>query len=632
MRAVLVTPVLLLLITSCGGGAPTIAPTVPLAPNTQLPTPALEAPPDVSALPAPRGLALTVHFARPRAVFDKVMSVLGSLSSLLPSFGKLDLDGAVTAVAGAPIGAAIDFDQPMDFAMSDWNGGPRMAGSVGLVATPAARETLERFYKSADAGEGVVRLEPREDGPDGAAPRPCAILLGSGGAARLVCGETDKAVSQLGPYLARTMTRTTSNDDMRVEVFVHELRDAKVDDAPKPDRDPGDAMADDLVNKLSADVSSVVLETSSRSGDLDTKVTTGFASATSPLTRAILGMGTPGTPPALFDRLPRDASFAWYGRGASPAELEPLRATLFDAMQKWSIDDGYAPEATDKLLVPFRHVLLAGGPWAVASGARLDQARSALDAYVAGAKTNEGARGKARPARSDWLVAGVEEPAERWIDAARVLVKSDDLKPVPGAAKRQHDPPRDSLKLSIRPVPAALQLPAGTLHVEAQVTPNPKWVAKRKKDKMSVDATLPHAFHLFIVPDGARTWFAVGEDPALAATEVLASLGGAPDAGSLASRRDLDALRGMPASTAGFLSVAGLVSWRGGETDDELHHARESLLGLASMTNGGMTPVPVALAAMPGSSGAEQGGELALRVVFPLSVGLEIAASPHSIF
>jgi len=637
MRASVAAPLLAVLVVSCGGGTPTVAPTVPVA-STPPPPPSVpvEQPPDVSAVPAPGGLAVTLHIAHPRVVFDKVTSVLGSLSSLLPSLGKVDLDSAVTTAAGAPIGAALDLDQPIDVAVSDWNGdgGPKIAGSVALLPTPAARDALERFYRSTETGQHVLRLAPREDAPEGATPRPCAILPAPGGA-RLVCGETEKAVLHLGPYLARTMTHTTSNDDVRVEVFVRELREAKdtpPDDAPKPDKDPGDLLMDQLVEKLSADVGSVVLEASSRSGVLDTTVTTGFASATSGLTRAMLGQGTPGAPPELFDRLPRDASFAWYGRGASPADLEPLRTSLFEAMRQWSIDDGYAPAVIDEQLAPLRPLLLAGGPWAVATGARLDAARSALDAYVAGGTKTEAVRARARPGRVGWFVAGVQEPAQRWIDAARALVKSDGIKAT-GKPKRTRDPQKETWKLSMGPVPTALHLPAGTVQVEARVTANPKWIVKRTRDKLSVtDATLAHSVHVFIVPDGARTWLAAAEDPALAATQVLASLHGAPDAGTLVSRRDLDGLRAMPGSTAGFVSAAGLVGWRGGETDEELRKSREALAGIASLTAGGTTPVPIVFAATPGTGGASEGGDFGLRVVFPLNLGLELAASPHSIF
>jgi hypothetical protein len=142
---------------------------------------------------------------------------------------------------------------------------------------------------------------------------------------------------------------------------------------------------------------------------------------------------------------------------------------------------------------------------------------------------------------------------------------------------------------------------------------------------------IPHTTHVFVVPDGARTWFAAAEDAALAATEVRGSLSGAGDGATLKTRRDLDPLRAMPASTAGFLSVAGLATWlRSDWSDEGLRKARESLTGLATLSDQGATPVPVAIAATRQAGGP--GGDVRLRFVFPFRIGLEVAASPHSIF
>jgi hypothetical protein len=224
----------------------------------------------------------------------------------------------------------------------------------------------------------------------------------------------------------------------------------------------------------------------------------------------------------------------------------------------------------------------------------------------------------------------VEEPPQRWIDGVRELVKYDAVKPT-GKPRRKHDAQKESTKLFLSPVPVALQLPAGTLHVEARVTQNQAWLAAQAKAKTKVkDPVLPHTVHFFIVPDGARTWFSAAEDASLAASEVRESLAAAPGTGTLASRRDLDGLRAMPASTAGFVSVASLATWLSSNASDEgLRRARESLAGLASLTNGGGTPVPLSLSAMPKSGG---GGDVRMRVVFPIQIAVGVAASPHSIF
>jgi hypothetical protein len=606
--------------------------------------------PDVSPLPAPAGLGFTVHLAHPRATFQQLSSLLGSLIATLTGGAKLDPESLVGLALGAPLGGIVDLDQPIDLAVSDVDSpdrSPKIAGAVVLTDPVAAREILEKYYKAIQTAPGVIRLEPRDDAPD-ASPRPCMLAPSPGPDAaarttRLVCGEDVEAVRHLGPYLARTMSRLASRDDLRVEVFVRELHPPKsgkkeltpggwapVDGGTV---DPTDKLLDDLTEKLTDDVGSVVLEASSDGAAVDVRLSTKFVDTASPLTRALVGAGTPSAPPpAAFERLPRDASFAWYGRGAGPADLGPLRTLLFDSLRTWLADDGFAPGAIDTQLAPFEHLALTGGPWVVASGLRVDAARAALDAYVDGGKTTEAARAKARAAMQGWFVGAVEEPSQAWIDGVRELVKNDPVKPT-GKPRRKRDPSKESTRLSLAPVPPALQLPAGTLHLVSHVTQNPEWTLDQRKKKNPIqpgDAVIPRTVHVFVVPDGARTWFAMAEDAAVAATEVRGSLSSAGDAGTLKTRRDLDALRAMVASTAGFLSVAGLSTWVHSDWSDEgLRKVRESLMGLASLTDHGTTPVPMALTAARTTGG---GGDVRLRFVFPIRVGLEVAASPHAVF
>jgi hypothetical protein len=650
-RIAVVLPAIAVCLASCGGSPPTVAPTAPAA--SAVPASAIAAPepaPDVSPVPAPAGLGFTVHLAHPRATFQQLSSLLGSIAAMFAG-AKLDPESLVAMAVGAPVGAVVDLDQPIDFAVSDVDSPDsslKIAGSVALSDPVAARETLEKYYKAIQTAPGILRLEPRDDAPDGASPRPCVLAAssspeGTGSrTTRLVCGDEVDAVRHLAPYLTRTMTRLASRDDLRVEVFVRELHPPK---AGKKELTPGgwapvdggtvdptDKLFNDLTEKLTDDVGSVVLEASSDGAAVDVRVSTKFVDASSPLTRALVGAGTPSAPPpTAFERLPRDASFAWYARGATPADLGPLRNLLFDSLRTWLADDGYTPGALDTQLAPFQRLVLTGGPWVAATGLGIAGARAALDAYAGAGKTTEAARAKARAAMQGWMVAAVEEPSQGWLDGVRELVKNDPVKPT-GKPRRKRDPSKESTRLTLAPVPAALQLPAGTLHLEAHVTQNPEWTLAQRKAKAKVtDPVASHTTHVFVVPDGARTWFAAAEDAALAATEVRGSLSGAGDAGTLKTRRDLDALRAMPASTAGFLSVAGLVAWLHSDWSDEgLRKARESLLGLAALSDQGATPVPMALAATRAASGS--GGDVRLRFVLPIHLGLEVAASPHSIF
>jgi hypothetical protein len=637
---------------ACGGSRSTIAPTAlrsPVPPSSVAVSSPLA--PDLSPVANPAGLGLTVHLAHPRDTLRQVTSLFGSLGSLFGGGAKLDPGSLVATAIGAPIGAVVDLDQPIDCAVSDVTSSetsPQIAGSAALIDPGAARETLEKYFEWTPAEGGVVRLQPRGEATSGGAIRPCILAPSFGaspGATRLVCGSGKDALRSLSPYLTRTMTRLSSRDDLRVEMFVRALRPPKSGDAAAlpgagpaavdaAAADPTDALFEQLTGKLTTDVGSLVLEASTDASTVDVRLTTRFVDTGSPLTRALVGAGAPAlSVPAAFDRLPSGALSAWYGRGATPADLAPLRKTVFDGFRAMLEDEGYTSSVSGTLVAPLERLLLTGGPWVVATGLDLDAARAALDSYVSAGKSTEVARAAARRPMQGWAVAAVEEPPQAWIDGVREIVKGDSLKPT-GKPTRPDDPQKESTRLALAPLVAALKLPPGTLHVEAHVTQNAAWTAAQTKAKVEIkDPLIPRTLHVFVVPDGARTWFAAAEDPLVAAREVRASLSGADDSGTLKVRRDLDGLRGMPASTAGFASVASLATWLVGDASNVgLRRARESLAGLAGLTEGGGTPVPFALTATPATGGAVAGGDVLLRILFPIRVGMEVAASPHSIF
>ena len=444
---------------ACGGSPPTVAPTAAVVPSATVSAPVVAPEPaaDVSAVPAPLGLGVTVHMAHPRATLQQLTSLLTSVSSLFPGF-KADADNLVALAVGAPIGAIVDLDQPIDLAVSDVDSPEatmKVAGAVALIDPAVARETLEKYFKWTPTGAGVVRLQPREDAPDGATPHPCMLSPAFGPApngVRLVCGDGEESVRHLGPYLARTMTRLTSGDESRLEVFVRELRHVKKggssqdasgsSTADAGTGDPTDKLFDDLTAKLTDDVGSVIFEASSDAAIVDLRMTTRFVDAASPLTRALVGAGVPSAPPPeAFERLPRSSSFAWFGRGTTPQDVAPLRKLLVESLHATLEDEGYTPAVTDTLMQPLQSLALTGGPWVVASGLDLDAARSALDAYASGGKSTDAARAKARAAMQGWMLGAVEEPAQAWLDGVRAVVKDDALKPT-GKPRRKREPRR----------------------------------------------------------------------------------------------------------------------------------------------------------------------------------------------
>ncbi|HEY6463780.1 MAG TPA: hypothetical protein VIY73_26605 [Polyangiaceae bacterium] len=646
MRSVPRAPVALLaLLTTlpciaCGASTPTMAPAVPASSPTApvAGSPPLAAP-DMSAVPEPDVLQVTVHLAHPKATFDQVSSFLKPLAAILGKSPDTDLETLIDKAAGAHLGALVDLDKPLDVAMSDFDddGDPTVVASGILDDANAARPTLEREYVWTTTGLGTARLDLRPDVAAGGDTKPCMIYPAAGKSSRIVCAETPKALEAMGPYVARTMSKLDGQDDVRVEVFVKHLEAAKKAVAEGlasggATKDAGEKLLDAIAGKLPDDVGREIFEASFDGKTVDARFTTRFVSAGSPLTRALVGLGAPGAPPAVFDRLPNDSYAAWYARGTSQADVEPLAHLLFDGLRDWIVEDGYTESAADSAVAPLRKLFFTGHPWAAAFGNPSDRARAALDAYADAGKTSQAARAKASAGSEGWFVAGVEESPDVWIDAWRAFVKADSLRATRKPSAK-HDVNKENTHLFVAPVPASLQLPAGTLHVEARSTQNPAWLAANHTMKVGPGETyVPHTLHFFVVPDGNRTWLASAEDPALAAAEVRMSLGGSP-AATMASRPDADTLRKSPSSQGGFLSVAALASWWAtGSTDHALKKAHDAVSGLAGLTNHGMTPVPMSITSMPAPGGAAAGGDVRVRIVFPVMVALEVAASPKPIF
>lgn len=629
---------------ACAPSQPTAAPIAP-APAHSAPvavTPP-EPAPDLSPVPAPDGLSMTLHLAHPKATTDQLAQLLGSSPWVALLGTKLDAEELVGLAVGVPVGPLLDLDQPMDFAVSDIDsddGTPSVAGSAVLSNPVAAREALSRYFTLETTSPGIVRLLPRDDAPDNAAPRPCMMAQSAASTTRLVCGLDKGSLLHLGPYLTRTMPRVASTSDLRLEIFSYGLHlprsseprvltpsGSVVVDAGASD--PGAEMIEGLFDKMSGDLASFVVEASTDGATLDLRVTTTFTSAESPVTRALVGQGTPDPqlPPA-YAQLPADTSFAMYSRGAARADLAPLKDALLASLSQWMTDDGYSPAEIEEQITPLRQVILTGGPWVVGGGYRVDSARTALDGYVAGHSTSLAARTKAWTALQAWVVAEVDEPSQPWIDALRAFAKVEGKKPS-GKPRRKHKAQRDHGRFVVVPVPGALKLPDGTLHLELRSTPNPDWLAAQPRKPPPVPA-LAHTSHLFVVPDGARTWMALAEDPALAAAQVRAALD--PTA-THASTTTAGGLGATARSGGGFLTLAALAMTAAGDTtDEELRKTRDALTSLGTMPSGGCDPVPFALVATPAPGGIAAGGDFGFRILLPIALMVKAADASPPIF
>jgi hypothetical protein len=629
---------------ACTPSQPTAAPIVAaLAKSAPVAVTPPEPAPDLSPLPAPGGLSMTLHLAHPRATTDLLASLLGSSPWLALLGTKLDAEELAGLAAGAPVGSLLDLDQPMDFAVSDVDSDdvtPSIAGSAVLSNPIAAREALSRYFVLEPTSPGIVRLMPRDDAPDNTSPRPCMMAQSMASTTRLVCGADKTSLLHLGPYLTRTMPRIATRSDLRFEVFTHGLHlprshetrvmtpsGALVVDAGATD--PSDEMIEALFDRMSADLGSFVVEASSDGATLDLQMTTTFTAAASPVTRALVGQGTPDLqPPAAYASLPSDTSFAMFSRGAAPADLAPLKDTLLAMLLQWLTNEGYTPAEIEEQSAPLRRVILTGGPWVVGAGYRVDAARTALDGYVAGRSTSLAARTKAWTSLQGWAVAEIDEPAQPWIDALRTLAKFSGKKPS-GKPLRKHKLQPEHVTLAVAPVPAALRLPDGSLHVEARTAENREWLAAQPRKPPPVPV-IAHTSHLLLVPDGPRTWMAFAEDPAFAAAQVRAALDPTAPHASNAAAGGLEAIA---RSGGGFLTLAAVTMTAAGDTsDEELRKTRDALTSLATMPSGGRDPVPFAIVATPAASGIASGGDFSFRLLLPIGLLVKAADASPPIF
>ncbi|HEX7665749.1 MAG TPA: hypothetical protein VF407_14585, partial [Polyangiaceae bacterium] len=210
------------LVAACGGDAPPPA-AAPVA-TAAKPAPAVAA--DTSAVPEPADLVVSARLTKP----SQVESVVGGWTSLpMPA-----ADDVADIISDLNVGSIIDLDAPIDVAVAVEGHAKRMkpvyAFAVG-VKNGANPQSLERV-KTTSIGGGVYKLEAKrshaansddDDMDDGGTL--CEIMPAAGPSAnRLICGGSEGAVAQLGPYLARTAPRTTYPTDLHVEARLDPLR------------------------------------------------------------------------------------------------------------------------------------------------------------------------------------------------------------------------------------------------------------------------------------------------------------------------------------------------------------------------------------------------------------------------
>ena len=581
-RALPAAVLLLLALPSCGGTPP--APQAPAAP-VALAAPALPKPPDLSAVPDPSALVASGRLAKPSASLAIVRQWTN-----LPQPQSEDVTELMT---GEAMGALVDLDQPIDFAVVVAGTGLRIhdrtAVSAVLKDVERTKAALQERYKLVPGENGALLVQglghatssdadADEHGDDDS--RACEIAPAYGPAStRLVCAWGGKALSDLAPWLTRTASRAATTSDLHVELRMQPLR-ATLSAAK---RLIGGMLAGllgggtsgsgtrELLSSAGGDVVDFGLDLDTAALDVELTQAAGHATAAVRFSRSASALARLVTahpdrsaaPPAAFWQMPGDADFAFFERGIDDAEIARARDLALHVASDRLAEEGI-PEADRKPIVEALGKLTTSAPVAYASGFDQDAAMKAMAAVRSHKDGSDpAALQEARRASAEvllgWHVMAVDEPAVRFVaaldDIARVWAR-----PTVASAFRAKGRPSPALRQM--PVPKGGALPVGTQHY---VIEYPLGAGRHEPSGKPKVASIPSkavAMHLIIAPEGTRTWVGLGGGDALVASKLAASIAPAsPD--SLAARAEMAPFKTAVAGSAGFVTLRAVAGGAG---------------------------------------------------------------------
>lgn len=310
---------------------------------------------DLTPVQEPAGIVGVGRWKNPSATLGGVASCTGLDPRLLEGNGKLLADVVLREVLGGQVDTSqlagvVALDAPVDVLValdsSPKRRAPFTAVSLGLVSLERARGAVEG--SAVEVAPGMWRVGSKDN-----TDATCVIAAAAGSApARLICGERDRDVMALGPYLARNAptiqlpgadmhgeVRFTAIADLHGNEFRQQLKsiplvlesqatinektfDRAIADAAVGIQQELTALIGDL-DKVTFDIGVDSASCFKMSGDLQLKGKASWLAGTIS-DRA----DQVGPPPAIFWRLPKDTDAAFYSRGADPARYSEILRTL----------------------------------------------------------------------------------------------------------------------------------------------------------------------------------------------------------------------------------------------------------------------------------------------------------------
>jgi hypothetical protein len=581
-------PIGIAAVLACALGCAEAPPPVPAVPVASAePAPAPKVAVDLAPVTEPSDIFVVARWKNPNATLSGIASCAGVPVEIAETTARKLVDSAMSnafrgGVDGRAIADAVALDASLDLVVAidpASRGTPNalFAFSVPLTAFDRVRGALEARGPLDEVAPGLYRVGTKDAGD-----LTCVAGPAAGPApARLVCGQRDKDVVALGPYLARNLSVAPLPDKdlhaelrfvpidtrygatirrglgllpnfARMQTIGDPRYDRALEEAAQALADEGAALAGDLDRAtidLSVDGASCLTATTALQ----------LRGKSSWLAGTIASSGDrAGSPPAIFWRAPGDADSASYGHGTDVSRYTGIFRALRALLEGQLAKNNIGTEADRKALAALVDLPLSKDTnVVVASG----HTHNATKQIPAGAKLDDQQMvDELTNAYLGWYVLGFDEKP----DAIAKL-----LKDVVGVYNRKslHDELRarlgrdgDALPTA-RVVAAPKELGRGALAIAlefaikkpgaAPVDPSQK---ATKKGKGKDDVTF--AVHILLMPDGKNTWLGIGASREDVVKHLLASKSGAPESGTLAARPGLEPLRSGKAVSSGFISIA----------------------------------------------------------------------------
>jgi hypothetical protein len=566
------------------------------------------------------------------------IETLGKLPMRLDSVLDKELgDRDLTALI--KLDASIDIALALDPAARSIKDDPIVAVSLPLKNLNDALAYAGRAGKPSQIKPGVYRV-----GRTGNMMCDLSVAIGDA-PARLVCGEHERDVDELRPWLTRgSPTAQFGAADVHAELRAGPARErvqaeigadlaalpseaanifrkkthlsspALLDAITSAARE-GLAFGDD-VDSLAIDIS---LDPAATQASFSSSIK--FKANNSWVTKALTGRNDKaGPPPAIFWQAPKDSDSVIYTHGTDPklfAGIKDSTSKILNELTRDVLKDKDRESLVSLVnsipLVETSGTVSARGHVDHKMGARIAPEKySPADAIKASQAYISGLLG--------WAVVGVDAKADPQIAWLRQLAKTYNEKSLQETVKKTLGKDLQSKVPTVKIVGAPRGTPAGTVALEIAISldSHDLWSSHGREHGYREHPKGPAAkgtftFTIVVMPDGDRTWVAFGSDTAALASHLAAVKDGAPKDGTIASREGLESLKTGPNTAAGFLSMAGLAHASRSSLRTVLSHREHSRIeeAIGSLPHKGETPV---LLLGTGATGATPSGTLEVRL------------------